>query len=302
MNNIFNRQNEKGNIELLVAQRFLYTRSKRYFLIRMFGSLFFAIFGPILITSKDNLGFYLSFVAVFYLIAEIFILKRLETAKKEDATKIQEFYDTKVLDIEWNDVAAGEKPTPENIQNALKKFPNGAYPNSLFNWYFNKDYNIPATFGQLLCQRSNVSWDSNLRRNYAYTLTAILILIVITCACLAIHFSTSTGMSFYFLASILPLFIFLLEQIIDNIECSQRLERLREKTDSLLEKFNSDRTSTMTTEIRSLQNEIFHHRKSSPLILDWIYNKLRNNHQKQMVFSVEKKVEEFNATNGSGLS
>lgn len=46
---------------------------------------------------------------------------------------------------------------------------------------------------------------------------------------------------------------------------------------------------------RKLQDEIYQHRSTSPLIFDWFYNKYRNIQESQTSYTLDKMIDEFNS-------
>ena len=44
---------------------------------------------------------------------------------------------------------------------------------------------------------------------------------------------------------------------------------------------------------RTFQDELYRHRKSCPLVFDWVYWRLRSEQEKDMQYSISTKVEEY---------
>src|SRR5690349_19748996 len=101
-NDIPRKQNDQDNLNLLLAQRRLYSAVKAYFTSRTAISLVLALCSPFLTAAIPNAGPYLGLLSIIYLLVEEFVLQRVEKRKQLQAAKVQELFDIDVLDLPWN--------------------------------------------------------------------------------------------------------------------------------------------------------------------------------------------------------
>src|SRR5437763_1707535 len=110
MNTIPEKQNEPGQLDLLLAQRRLYSRAKVCFTWKISLSMVFAIGGPILSSLYEPASGYVGLAAILCLFVNLLALERLESSYKVNAAKIQELFDTYLFDLPWSEYVAGKKP------------------------------------------------------------------------------------------------------------------------------------------------------------------------------------------------
>jgi len=79
----------------------------------------------------------------------------------------------------------------------------------------------------------------------------------------------------------------------ENGVSKDSLDELRSEIESIWNKLLSDSRIDIEYKARAIQDKIFLNRKNSPLIFDWFYNKKRNQLEREMYFSVEKLVQEY---------
>lgn len=60
---------------------------------------------------------------------------------------------------------------------------------------------------------------------------------------------------------------------------------------------NSDKKTDLDMVSRQVQDEIFDHRKTTPIVFDWFYRREKNKQESSTVFSVGKAVEEYLSNN-----
>ena len=154
MNNINLKQNESSSIDLLFAQRYLYTSAKKYFIWRTIIAIFIAIIGPLLTSLNSLISAYVALFVLIYVLADNFLLEKIEISKKVIAAKTQELFDVYVYDMPWNTIVVGEKPEQEVIDFILLNNKNRD-STILMNWYPEENSQVELLKGIFLCQYSN---------------------------------------------------------------------------------------------------------------------------------------------------
>lgn len=288
MNNINELQNRHSAIEKLAAQRCLYSEAKNIFYLRTLLALGVAVALPYISTAYPESKYVVAIIALAYLAGDIFFLKKVETNKKNNAAKIQELFDTEVLSIKWNEFVADGEPDQEIIGSCSLK----ASKEGLPNWYPVNVEKLPHDIAKSLCQRSNVYWDSNLRRLYAGLLT--LVFVLIGCSSLWVQRNETVANTIVFFASIAPLLQLLWEQKTSHREAAKRLDALKNYLDQILEKaMTSSGVRVDESVTRSIQDEIYRHRSNVALIPDLLYKILKKKYEHKMNFSSDKYVGDY---------
>jgi hypothetical protein len=88
---------------------------------------------------------------------------------RQKAASVQELFDCDVLDLEWNKVCVGEQPQPEDVKKYADKHLKrvGNY-DKLNTWYAETIKEVEGVAAKVICQRSNFSYDSAIRRSFLY--------------------------------------------------------------------------------------------------------------------------------------
>lgn len=294
MNEIVEKQNQKSSIEKLFAQRKIYSEAKFILYARFMMALLLAVFVPIVGIMLPDKKIYLAIFSVVYLIIE-FLLEKIEKNKKSNATKIQEFFDTEVFGLGWNFVVAGKKPEQELISGYILKSSEKDLE-ALKNWYPKNISTLPRNYGIIICQKSNVWWDSDLRKKLILML--YLLLSLISLIIIIFNLNTTLGNFIIGILPVVPLYKVIINQIISYGRSIIRLNHLKEKLDYMVE--NTQQESVSDTGLRLIQDEIYRHRMESQSVPDLFYKIFRNKSEKIMNLTAEQLIEKFLHVNKIG--
>lgn len=249
-----------------------------------------------LINVFHNIEWFLATYCVVVAVTDAIFFDEYISSKKEEASTIQEMFDTHVLDIEWNDFI--EKIDHEIIFRFSEKYKK-IEPSfdSLKNWYSTEIGSIVDDKAKLICQYSNCRYDLSLRiftKRYYYFLATISSLLVAV-------FALSKDISFknifiLILLPLLPIIVFSIQRIKENNRSIEYLNKLKKISSRAWGKVISGNAIDITKTTRQIQNRIFKNRKDSPLIFDWFYKIHRKHLENEMNYSVEQLVSQFNDT------
>ncbi len=297
MNQIPQKQNETRQLSQLAAQRQLYSDAKRMQIATVIGIIPVVILGSILVAIFPFMAVYAALWGIVATFLELLVFYQLQKSTQEKAAKIQQMFDCEVFQFQWNNLNCGIQVEPEAIIDASSRYKrkNGNL-SSLKDWYPTSIGGLPIHQARIVCQRSNVWWDAQLRRRYSKWI--IIILAVLTTVVLLIGLIGGLTLEKFILAVLTPLipaFICGLRQYVDHNEAAVRLNRLRERAEILVHEVVSGKHTVqdLEKESYSLQAQIFDHRRRSPLILDWLYARLKNQDEEQMNKGAESLVEEL---------
>lgn len=283
--NIVQKQELPENIELLAAQRNLYSRAKNIIGLQMMLSVPVAICAAITTIVKPELKGYMALWGILVVVFDLFVFTPWVKKLRDSAARIQELFDTKVLGLDWNEISVGKKPEPELVHEEARKHGlNEENIAGLRQWYPIIIDKVPEVFGVIISQRSNVWWDCKMRRRYALFLRVFLVCIALGLVGYGLYEKKDM---FEFLAYIVaPLastYVFGYRQMMEHGDAADRLDKLRE----LVEKIWTDAKSgkdaeSLKQKCRTLQDQIFDHRKRNPPIFDFLFKWFRDGNEELM--------------------
>lgn len=289
MNQIAEKQNQEKYIQYLAAQRQLYDEAKVWYGASLIIGIFIAVLGNGAFLAFD-LEYAPALVALFawlYALSEPFIFPHFASRKREDAARIQELFDCEVLELPWSEISIGYKPEPELIQKAHDRYLIKHSPEArdkLMNWYTNPELNtMNLGQGRVVCQRENIWWDAELRREYA--LKVIIATVILFILLLIVGVIADWSLREFLLGplafSLSILFIGLMHAV-GHLQAAQRLDDLRDHANDLWKKAMEQAADEkeLINLSRELQTQIFHHRSETIPVFSWYYDKLRDKFEK----------------------
>lgn len=271
-NIIYQKQNEPHFIEMLAAQRQLYSEEKSFNKLLFAFSFFSAVILPCVL-------FYAPTVSQWWGLAGLvifFITQRLNAAmkkKRETASRIQEELDTQLFGLTWNKALAGAHVGPEIIFAAGQRFKGNR--EKLQNWYSSAQENLPHPQVVLLCMRENFVWDYRQRHSYINWLSVIFIAILIGVLGLGIGFDVSL-LTFLlkYLAPVLPLLGLIGEAWLSHRKTADNLQLKAEEITELLLSEPAVSANIANDKLRSFQDAVFKNRQSGLPVPDWYYRSI----------------------------
>ncbi|MER6244070.1 S-4TM family putative pore-forming effector [Streptomyces griseorubiginosus] len=169
MNDINSRQNSERSINLIKAFSAAYAHIKRYEAARYFGSFIIAA-ASIFMAAMQKTSPVLVAIGVGWALTSSIALAQLARRWATEGATIQEHFDTYLYDMEWK--SGRSKVEPERIHVLSLRF--RGPEERLRDWYPDVS-ELLAPFGILICQRSNVAWDIQLRRRWKAAVELFLI-------------------------------------------------------------------------------------------------------------------------------
>ena len=280
MSDIPERQNDPHLLQYLAAQRQLYSEDKRYTGIWFTVSVIIAVLGTGVLAVAPAVNALFIFFWVLIALGELLVLPLL-TQRRSHAACIQELFDTELLQLEWNK-ALGKKPEARIIKRAVDKFNKRKNPEEewqrLHDWYESKELaTVPLHQARILCQKENITWDAEQRREWAKWLvggTVVFVILLIAAGIVARWqlWQLFTGS----VLLVIPLIIAVISHASRHLRAAKRLNYLEGIVEELWEdaqKADAD-IAEITRRTRNLQDEIFHHRQDNVPVYDWFYKKL----------------------------
>ena len=285
MNTLSEKQNTPNLLSLLKLQRYTYNQVSKLAVISFILSVILPIIlGLIeLIQIPDNAVLYINFLGALCVFACLW-LSHIIKSKKEQAAKIQYFFDTELFGLKKNSFICNEtlnELLAKSKKEAIQKL------QGLENWYSIKD-NLNNNDAILSCQWQNIKWDKKLRKIYLFCIIALCLVSVFVILSIAILKNL--------LFSILWTYIFLLMPIVTycTIFMSTTIDNLKqqEELNSIFKTYKNKKKPS-TTDLICIEEKIFHYRKSLVKIPNWFFNLFRKRLQKEADLYSEVESENY---------
>jgi hypothetical protein len=296
MNQITTIQNSQRQLERLAAQRELYSSAKRLFNLQLIGNVLVPLTLSFISALRGTFSVYVAMYGICFFVLDTLLVEPAIKHRKSKAAKIQELFDSEVLELTKSPFKTLEDITVEEVltnYDAHRKIQLNI--ERIKNWY-NVDLDgLDVSIARLICQRINYSWECRLRRvygNFLKILNVILPLIVIGVASFA---GLKVNQLMLIAGGLLPLFRFVTKQYQENKESGERLTKLNNHFDKVWEKVINGESEKDELEeaARRIQDEIYDNRIKSPLIPDSFYRLYRPKEEVLMTKSADSLVAEF---------
>ena len=301
MADILTTQNLLPNIQRLAAQRYLYSCAKNLSTIQALLAGATPVAGSVAVVFWTEAQPWAALAGILVALLDRVCLDPWQDHFRKAAANMQEDFDCNVLSLPWNEVLAGRRPAAEEIHEAAKKA-KPAPEAPLVNWYPTIIASLPLHQARVICQRTNLWWDSKLRCRYRIKILIVLSLISV----LVLFLGLLTGMNLQkfvlaILAPLSPTLLWGMCEVRRQREAAAALDRLKDCGDSLWKEVVQEKVieSAATSRSRELQNAILLRRSTNPFVFDWIYRKSRRDYEEQMNVGAEDMVAQVNTASGS---
>lgn len=284
-NNIVKLENKQEHINQLKAVRHLYTKAGYYATLYM---IFCAIVPVIISVARlficSEAHFILNLMMAYGVVALVagFILESKTIKHRNMAAKIQQLFDSEVFGLEWESYLWGAKPSLEDINDNIGNLPN----EGIDNWYDPQVDDLSRMEAILVCQRTNLVYESKLRRKYNsiidYIAWSALALILI------VGFYKNEGIrtAIVFVGvPLVPIIKWFFSTRKQNIDDIKTCESLKAFIDNCLERLKKNQYFVNESVLYRIQDGIYRHRKAAFKIPDWLYNLIRN-YQEEKIHTV----------------
>lgn len=191
---IAKNQNSTRALRLLLAQRRLYSQSKRWLGLRWLGMLVIALLAPILAVVEPEMAVISGAVASVWIFLGRTALYRLEQKKVEQAAAVQEIFDQHVYGMP----SSGDRTSLPSLEEiALLAGPDteilkAAEDEKLLDWY-PIDTSQDGALTVAICQRANVSYADRLLKTTATVWIAGMIAWVVVLASASFYFKLDSS-------------------------------------------------------------------------------------------------------------
>ncbi|WBT08495.1 S-4TM family putative pore-forming effector [Corynebacterium sp. SCR221107] len=267
---LLKRQDELDALRLLIAQKRLYSRAKRWVAFRWFGMLIIGLAAPIVAVIWPQSSVVMGSIAGAWLFLGRTLLMHLQTENTQQAAAVQEQFDLYVYDMPAG-VPRPKLPPLEDISLVAgpdSEFVAVAKREKMLGWYvLNED--DPGEVAVAIAQRSNAAYSYRLLRitGVIWSAVAALWVVVLIIICIVAGLS----LAIFLLGVVLPLlpaFLDVTDYIVGIVRSASDRKALYREIESKIE--NKDEGITGEN-LRIWQEALFELRRDTPAVPDFIY-------------------------------
>jgi hypothetical protein len=227
----------------------------------------------------------ISFLAVAATMVDVTLVDRRYRAALKAAASASELFDTSLLKLPWNSLAAGKPPRPEEIDGAARRWAQKAGTEQPEPWYAVEVDAAPMGFARVVCQRTNLTYDSDLRRLYVRFLDAFAAFVGLVVLVAGLASSARFGdfvLTVWVPAA--PILTWTLRERFRQADAIAGNDPVIAAAEALLEDMIAERCEADDCERRSraLQDSIFLRRSSTVLLFPGIYHLQRPDAERDM--------------------
>jgi hypothetical protein len=290
-----NRQNTERALQRFAAQSQLYTDAKRIFAA---DSLLTAIlpaigaFAGLICTDIHSWSSFATF-ALWWVV--FFALEPCRKKRCKAAAALQEDIDADLLQLPASREVHTTYLSREAIIAAADRYFQAHDDKNLKSWYPEDSDALPKALARIVCQRSNVWWDTDLR--VWYSRICLWAVVIIACVPVLIGFIANSPVrtvAASWLIPLAPLMFLLGRQARSNQALAIKKSALIAETEALwrLALAEPSEEDRLTNESRKLQDSIYRLRAEPDLVWDWLYRLMRPKHEKLMRVAASELVKE----------
>lgn len=296
------RQNLPEFINRLAASSRAYDIVKSTSKWQTASAIFVAILGPVVSFTYPDARGWVALCAVAILLADLLFFEPRVKRNQELGAKIQEVFDTYLLELPWNSHRVGSPPDHEEISSLAESFKTKGSTDRLLNWYPPAAGDIPLEYGRFVCQRANMRWDMALRRYFGGLFVALIaLLVLLVCsAALALKWDASQ-IAVSLILPVMPIAVKLLRESRKHFDSAATSERAKNLLESIWQAALQGGSSSdqLREDSRRLQDELYDRRKGSPTVPQWLYLWLKPNYERDMHFATAEMVKQVQANGAS---
>lgn len=245
----------------------------------------------------------LALISLLLLFLDVGLIDRLQKERLKRGAKLQEEFDTRAFGLPWNKFVAGDKVFPEDVAEAASATMPAKRQKEIETWYEASVSRIPLAYGRLVCQRTNISYDSRLRRRYGNGLLIVTLALTIIALVAGVLLDPKLTDAVLGLAMVAPMLSWAMREHRKQLDTSNSLQNLQSEFKTVWTKaLEGASDEELKVGSRQLQDAIYQHRASAPLVFDWVYYRMRTKNEREAHAAAEefvKQAEEALSTGGA---
>ena len=278
-------------LQQLRARQAVYASATRIQVVQLLVTVAFPVVAAIVGLYFQAARPYVAAGSIGASLFDVAVFDRAQRGLLERAAKIAEQFDVEVLQIPWNAFVAGKRLDPEVIHEAAGRWVGAEKLAKLRNWYPEAVGRAPLPLARIICQRTNLWYDSSLRQAYGTLIVwfAVMVTVGLVVAALALDLRFLELVTTAIVPAS-PVLIWAIRERFRQKDTADAQERLKGEAESFWDqvKENGCDDSDCAVRSREFQNSIYVRRVSSPMILPFIYSLRRNRMEAGMKVGAEE--------------
>lgn len=271
------RQDEEVQLKLLRARTRTYMVATRLMVLQLCLTVLVPVVGAFWGAAEPQVRPYFTLLALMVLLLDPLWIDRQYKATLKRAAKIAEQFDCTVLEIGWNPFVVGDRVEAEDIHRSATKYKSGHDDSQLTGWYPKAAGGVPLHLARFICQRTNLRYDSELRRHYASILAGLAVAVAAIVVVLGIVQQLTLQEWVLNIALLSPLLSWSIREFYRQRDTADQQQDLMKSAKKLWERcLEVDGIEDeATVKAREFQDAIYARRVSSPLVIPLVYKFLR---------------------------
>ena len=282
-NDIVKRQNSEQFVKLLRARQRAYQKATFYQITQFLAVVVIPLLGSLLAVLSSSFRPGIAALTVCITVIDVLILDRRQKQRIKEAAKISEQFDCELLLMPWNKFISGKKVDPEYIVELASEWKKG--DGKLLNWYPSIPPEEDMNIVRVVCQRSNLWYDKSVRVKYGdWLLISLAVLALIITVVGAFVLSSLVDFVISVLVPAAPVFIWAIRDFYRQKDAAESVEAVKAEADALLERVaaGSFKPEELPVRSREFQDAMYNRRSTAPLILPFVYGRLRDKLEEKM--------------------
>lgn len=279
---IKSRQNDTDALRLLIAQRRLYRRAKRWLSVRWIGMVIIGIGAPVVAVLWPPLAVASGAVAGAWLVLGRTLLLFLQGALTAKAASVQEQFDFYVFQMP-DTAKRSTLPSLEDISKIAgpdEQIRTVANTEELLDWY-PIDNDDDGALSVALSQRANASYADSLLRTTAIVWAVATVVWVVVLIFLSVVIGLSlSAFLLGVLLPVLPAFLDVVQYVVGVWRSASERRGLAQAIESHVT--NSENHSIEGQDLLVWQERLFDLRRSAPEVPDFLYKIRRKVNERAM--------------------
>lgn len=302
VNEIPRLQNEPGQIRLRKASRATFDLARGVVVWQAALAVVVPIAGAIVTLFVPQARPWIAAIAMLVILLDVAGLDRWQKRLLKLGARLSEAFDCRVLELPWDEFTGGSQPDPEEIRRAEARYERRGLKAALEDWYPVSVGQAPLHLARLMCQRTNLHYDSNLRRSYASVLrrTAVTVPVLLVLATAVVTDKITDFL--LLLPTVTPLIAWSLREAYRQQDTADVLETLMVQARSLWSDALAGRCGAdhCAARAREFQSAIFSRRATASPILPGVYANRRAALEDEMYAAAADFLAEYERAAGAG--
>jgi SMODS-associating 4TM effector domain len=257
----------------LRARTHIYALASQILVAQLVLTLLIPTLGAILVLFVPSARAAIAALALLITALDVLLLDRRQKLLIKRAAKVGESFDCAVLSLPWDRFNAGDPLEIEDIHAAARAYALHKDDSGLRDWYPIAAGHAPLHLARIICQRTNLRYDSQLRRSYG------TIVVGIGCAILLMLFVAGFVQDLKLsdwvltMAPASPILTWAAREYYRQNDTADSLEEHLRAAKTLWARALADECDAehCLARSREFQNAIYYRRASSPLIVPLLY-------------------------------